>query len=249
MNRKINILWIEDEDKATIKELQDEVKAFIEKAYYDVQIFNVKNEQAAKKELKIQHIDLIFSDNNLSNNEEGIDFLTEYRSNSNYKYYILYSSLNESDIITKISSKLEEKAQIHLFSNFDFISLNNWHERIDEALEAFLNNRNKIEELKSMYIVENAIIEERLKTILKLDESYQKLIDAYTKKFAVNKKTRNLWHKVRMDRNILAHGVREFKNGYNIIKNDKKKISEQDFGTKINQLKQLNDELKNINFF
>ncbi len=249
MRRKITILWIEDNLNNTIEELQEEVKKIIENAYYEVEILNVSKKIDAERKLKEKHIDLIFSDNNLTENEEGVDFLVEYRLSKKYKYYILYSNLSEKEIVDKITLKLKKYNKIHLFSNFDFISLNTWQDRIDDAMEAFLNNRNKLQELSNMYIVENAIIEDRLKE-LNFNGQYFQMIQDYIKNNSINNSIGNLWHEVRLDRNALAHGRIEFKNGFNIvIGSNEREVSEKDFDNKVNNLKKLNDELNKLNFF
>ncbi len=257
MNRKINILWIEDNLSKTVKRFQKEVKNIIEKAYYKVDIINVKemyktlksNEEFGENILKSHHIDLIFSDNSLPNNEEGIDFLTKYRLSGEYKYYILYSSLNENDIIKKISDKLNENKKVHLFSNFDFISLKNWEDRIDDSIKAFLNNRSKIEELRNMYIVENALIEDELES-KSTGRNYKKLIENYVSDKPEYGNIKVKWDEVRKDRNVLAHGRISFENGVNIVTGKNGRVvSENDFEAKVNALKELDEALKNLNFF
>lgn len=252
MRRKINILWIEDElETDRIKRFQKLVKEIIEEFYYEGYIISALNKKAAEKKLQENHIDLIFSDYNLTENKTGVEFLTEYRNNGNYKYYILYSNNEEREILNKIIEQLRNKGKIHLFSNFDFVSLSKGYEtRMEEALDVFLNNRSKIEELRNMYIIENALIEDKLKIILSSNRKYIDLIDEYVSGNNVDSDTANLWHKVRIDRNILAHGTIEFENGYNIAKDDKNRIvSEENFEKKISCLKELDEKLNALNFF
>jgi len=251
MKREINILWIEDNLNSNVRTLQREVKKIIEDALYEVNIFNTDEMKCFDEEdkncgesiLKDRRIDLIFSDNNLGR-EEGVDFLTNYRLEGNFKYYILYSNLNEEEIIEKIADRLHSNKQVHLFSNFDFMSLNTWRDRIDDAMDAFLNNRNKMEELRNIYIVENSIIEDELKQHV-TSQTYFDQINDYCSQKGIDNSIKSLWHKVRKDRNALAHGNVTFENGYNIVAGSNGiSISETEFKDKLEQLKELTDILK-----
>ncbi len=250
MRREIAILWIEDDKKSVVRQLQNEVEKIITDAYYQSKIIEVSNVESAKEKIKTMHIDLIFSDNNLSSDKEGVDFLTEYRSEGKYKYYILYSNLDENQIVEKIIKKLEENKKIHLFSNFDFISLNDWQDSIDDSIKAFLNNRSKIEELRNMYIVENSLIEDKLKVECSSNYNYKKLIETYVRSNPQYGYIENRWHEIREDRNTLAHGKPSFENGINIVTgNEGRVVSENDFENKVKALKELGEELKKLNFF
>ncbi len=251
MRREINILWIEDElETIRIKRFQKLVKEIIEESYYKVYIINALNKTEADKKLQENHIDLIFSDYNLAENKTGVEFLTEYRNDENYKYYILYSNNEEREILNKIIDQLENNGKIHLFSNFDFVSLSNGYEdRTEEAISVFLNNRNKIEELRNMYIVENSLIEDELKS-KGIKGNYKKSIKKYVSDNYQYGYIKDKWDKVRNDRNVLAHGVVSFKNGINIVTGkDGRIVSEKDFKDKVNALKELDEELRKLNFF
>lgn len=258
MRREINILWVEDNLNARVKDLQSEVKSIIQDSLYEVNIYDAKEmqcfefsnecrdcsqrENCNKAVLRDHRIDIIFSDNNLSVEEEGVDFLTRYRSNGNFKYYILYSNLDESDIVNKITDRLNNNKKVHLFSNFDFISLSNWEERIDEAIAAFLNNRNRMDELRNIYIVENSIIEDVLSDLYEGD--YFNKINEYSSDQKLDNDTKGLWHSIRKDRNTLAHGTITFENGLNIAKNKGDFVSESEYKEKMEALKNLTDVLK-----
>lgn len=194
--------------------------------------------------LRDNRIDIIFSDNHLSNGVEGIDFLTKYRLDGEFKYYVLYSNLDETDIVDKISEKLKENRKVHLFSNFDFISMNNWLDRVDDTVAAFLNNRSKMQELRNMYIVENSLIEDILKN-KKYCGKYNDQINSYCSNEKIDSTVQTVWHNVRMDRNVLAHGVISFEQGYNVATGSNgREVRENDYDSKMSDLKMLTDEIK-----
>lgn len=263
MRREINILWIEDNLTSAVKDFQHEVKSIIRSSLYEVHIFNADTLQcidfkngecencsdklSCKKSILRDHrIDIIFSDNNLGYGIEGVDFLTKYRLNGEFKYYILYSNLDEADIVDKISQRLKQNKKVHLFSNFDFLSMNNWQDRIEDSVTAFLNNRSKMDELRNIYIVENSLIEDWLR-----QKNYTGDYCAQIANYCGNKNVRSdfisLWHDVRKDRNVLAHGNISFNSGYNkAVGNSGRVVSENDYTEKMQNLKRLTDALKQL---
>lgn len=208
MARTIRVLWIEDDRNDVIIDMQNIVKEEIEDRLYKCKIINVKNVEEAYNAMKKSYVDIIFSDFNLEEDgKTGLDLLVELRTLNNFKFYVLYSNNPQLVIIKDVTDKINEKKKMKLFSNFNFFSAGgDYISELDEIIQQFMDERSKIEQLRNIYIITNAILEDQI-SVSGCD--YCECIDKFVKENFTGEEEKDilsLWHGIRKERNAFAHG-------------------------------------------
>lgn len=101
-----------------------------------------------------------------------------------------------------------------------------------------------MQELRNMYIVENSLIEDKLRQKNFYGDYINQITDYYSSE-TIDPSVQYVWHNVRMDRNVLAYWKISFEQGYNIATGSNgREVSENEYNSKISDLKSLTDELK-----
>ena len=138
---------------------------------------------------------------------------------------------------------------MNLFSNFNFFSRGDKPEEdLDEIIQHYLDERSKIEEIRNIYIIKNALIDDKLKYSSIEGNDYCQRINKYCNDKGIDSNIKSLWHEVRQMRNVFAHGEQKFqKNEWAIkLKYNKKPIYIND-ATYKDYLKKIYDLEKSIN--
>lgn len=174
MRREYYILWLDDKididtslNNRIIKKIEEYVSN--ELAFRPV-IQKEKNIENALKYCNSapndHRIDLFVSDFNLSNNENGFEFLKEVRQ-TNYKQdMILYSNNSISEITSSVINQIRADDNINSFSRFTFHSLNDRDDFIDDVKGIIDLNMEKWQELnalRGLYLAEVSQLEMDIK--------------------------------------------------------------------------------------
>lgn len=248
MTRIIRILWIEDDVNDVINEMEQIVKEEVNNRLYECEVTYVKNVKEAYQEMNELYIDIIFSDFNLEENgKTGLDLLTELRTSNNFKYYVLYSNNPQSVITKDVTDKINETKKMKLFSNFNFFSTgNDYATELDEIIQQFMDEKSKIEQLRNIYIISNAILDDQISDLV-VGSDYCDRINNYLNKYFTGEQRRelaSLWHEIRKERNAFAHGNQSYgNNNWNVsFKNlsfDVNSNNYKDYLEKISKLEKL----------
>ncbi len=252
MPRKIRVLWIEDNYSALVKEMIDVVKFEIDQMMFDVEVFEVNNLTEANEYFESKYIDIIFSDYELEANVKGLDYLLKLRGNNILKHYVLYSNNDQNMIASEVVNKFNENKKMKLFSNFNFFSTQNYENELEDVITHFVNNKSRIEELRTAYILFNSKIDDILDVKGTVGNNYCERINNYLANCSNDpnkiRKIKVLWHEVRIVRNALAHGKQEFCNSEWMfyINGNAIVVDVNEFKKYLKKLKDLEQDLSDI---
>ena len=194
MRREYYILWLDDRidsdsslNNRIIKKIEEYVSN--ELAFRPV----IQKEKYIEDALKYcssmpnsNKIDLFVSDFNLSNDENGFDFLKKVRQ-TNYKQdMILYSNNSIGEITRSVIEQITADNDINSFSRFTFHSLNDRDDFIDDVKGIIDLNMEKWQELnalRGLYLAEVSQLEMDIKN---------KIISTSDKSFYTNRASSNI---------------------------------------------------------
>ena len=218
MERTIRVLWIEDDANEVTNSMIEIVEEEVRKRLYECEVTSVANIDDAFSKMNEIYIDIIFSDFNLGRTGgSGLDFLVKLRGSNNFKYYVLYSNNPQTAITKDVTDKINETQRMKLFSNFNFFSAgDDYANELDDIVQHFMDERSKIEQLRNLYIVNNAIIDEQLQSLVLGKDYFERInnfiSDKHSSTICDKKTLMDLWHKIRKKRNAFAHGTQTYSN-------------------------------------
>lgn len=178
MRREYYILWLDDRidiDSSLNSRVIQKIEKYIsEDLAFKPVIHREKNINDALKYCNgtpdNHKIDLFISDFNLSNDENGFEFLKEVRRNNYRQDMILYSNNSVDEITKKVIEQINVDNDINSFSRFTFHSLNDRDEFIDDVKSIVDLNMEKWQELnalRGLYLAEVSQLEMDIKKIIK----------------------------------------------------------------------------------
>ncbi|UJD91042.1 hypothetical protein FS594_20840 [Rahnella aquatilis] len=261
MRLKFKILLVDDDyddntKKRGIEKIYAMLSSLIEAKGFEPEIIIRSNIESIESDHKTRRTDLFISDNNLggrSGNDikTGIDFYFQL-TNDFICDFILYTSSDKKEIVSKIINKLDETQNPNIFSRFTFITRESgyeWFDSIAEVIDHILSKREEINNLRGFYAEIMSRIHNHLKNMTKSNGDLESTIElAFTKKM-INSKLRSFLHTQRSTRNGLLHNNEEFcnvKKEYRIMYTHNSKdhyIYEAEFQTKRIQLKEVYSEV------
>lgn len=130
MRKRINVLWLDDDQQSNCKEIQSTFKEIIADKGYVANVITAETIEKAERMLanKKERIDFFVSDLNLNNGasgKDGIDFLKTIRSQKMDKqFFVLYSHVARSSLRDSIYKKISaNRSVLDFLRNFAFLSV------------------------------------------------------------------------------------------------------------------------------
>lgn len=181
MRRRINILWLDDDEQTNCVELRELFEEIVKDKGYSAKIKTVSTIKEATDAIsdKKERIDFFVSDlnlNNGANNQDGIDFLVNARRrNMKKQFFILYSHITMSALRDSILNKIENNKRIlDNFNNFSFFSAGDLpaigliKSELSDILDIALIRWDELAALRGEYAAINTLADSILETILTL---------------------------------------------------------------------------------
>lgn len=160
MRRTINVLWLDD-TQVDLEHIKDIFVNALKESGYLCNITTESNIDDAEIKIKNkkERIDFFVSDYTLADNETGIDFLFKVRSEKyNKQHFILYSSLNKSNLRDHIIGKISERQELlDCLNNYSFFSIGNGlstssiQHCFEDSISLALNRWNELSALRGEY--------------------------------------------------------------------------------------------------
>ncbi|AYW90634.1 hypothetical protein EGX47_04360 [Yersinia pseudotuberculosis] len=221
--RSINIL-IEDITKHI------EGKGFSPEFFRYADLDSFLGDSSIDKNKHQNRIDFYLSDNNLEGgeNKNGIDLYLKLKSSSHRKIFcdfVLYTRSELTEIVRKLSKKLNDEQDPNLFTRFTFIcrpddaSDTDWHNSIKSLLDNIITQREEINHLRGLFAQVTARMHNKLKEKLKKDNlTFKDAITQASDKKIITPELKKWLNTQRNRRNGIIHndeyydfGSKEFK--------------------------------------